>query len=154
MPDRQAKLNEALGKFQAQVQQASKLKESIADLKGSARNADGSVTVIVAPSGAVLGLQLSPLAMQRTHTQLQQEILGTIRRATVQAANAMREVVDPILGDQAAQFAQAFTAQSGSVQPLGPSAPPAASELPPPQAAQTACVPTAASAAQAAPAAR
>lgn len=137
MSDHQARLDEALGRFRTQLEQVNTLKDRIADLKGSARNADGSVTVTVAPSGAVLGLQLSPMAMQRSHTQLQQEILGTIRHATAQAANAMRETIDPILGDQAAQFTEAFTAQSAPVQPLGPTAPPAPSELPPPSAAQT-----------------
>ncbi|SFQ44322.1 hypothetical protein SAMN05421810_107207 [Amycolatopsis arida] len=53
---------------------------------GHAGNADGSVRVTAAASGAVLGLELSPLAMRRTHTELQAEILATIRRATEHAA--------------------------------------------------------------------
>ena len=71
----------------------------------------------------MLGLQLSPRAMQRSHTALQQEILTAIRDATKQASAALNESVEPILGDRAEQFREAFNAH---VEPLGPSAPPPA----------------------------
>ncbi|EIE97163.1 YbaB/EbfC family nucleoid-associated protein [Saccharomonospora glauca] len=122
------RLEQALRSFQEQAKKAAELKEKLAELKGHARNSDGSVTVTVAPSGAVLGLQLSPMAMRRSHTQLQQEILATIRQATQQAAAAMQATVEPILGDKMQQFKEAFRAQS--VTPLGPSTPPPASSLP------------------------
>ncbi|EHR59115.1 YbaB/EbfC family nucleoid-associated protein [Saccharomonospora cyanea] len=124
------RLEQALRSFQEQAKKASELKEKLSELRGHARNADGSVTVTVAPSGAVLGLQLSPLAMRRSHTQLQQEILATIRQATQQAAATMQATVEPVLGDKMQRFREAFQAQS--VTPLGPSAPPPASSLPPP----------------------
>jgi hypothetical protein len=90
------------------------------------------VTVTVAPSGAVLGLQLSPLAMRRSHTQLQQEILAVFRQATQQAATALEQTVQPMLGARMEQFKEAFAAHAGSVQPLGPSTPPPATSLPMP----------------------
>ncbi len=124
------RLEQALRSFQEQAKKASELKEKLSELRGHARNADGSVTVTVAPSGAVLGLQLSPLAMRRSHTQLQQEILATIRQATQQAAATMQATVEPVLGDKMQRFREAFQAQS--VAPIGPSAPPPASSLPPP----------------------
>ncbi len=118
--------------FEEQAARAATLKDRIAELKGSARNSDGSITVTVAPSGAVLGLTLSPEAMRRTHTQLQQEILGTIRRATEQAAQAMEEAVRPVLGERYDQFQEALGAHSGPVQPLGPTAPPPPESMPAP----------------------
>ncbi|WP_410658502.1 YbaB/EbfC family nucleoid-associated protein [Amycolatopsis sp. lyj-112] len=126
MADQEARLDAAIRSFQEQAAKAAELKDKIAGLRGSARNADGSVTVSVAPSGALLGLQLSPKAMNRTHTALQQEILTAIREATQQAAAAMQQTVEPILGDRAEQFKEAFNAH---VEPLGPSAPPPAESL-------------------------
>lgn len=120
MADQEARLDAAIRSFQEQAAKAAELKDKIAGLRGSARNADGSVTVTVAPSGALLGLQLSPKAMNRTHTALQQEILTAVREATQQAAAAMQQTVQPILGDRADQFKEAFNAH---VEPLGPSAP-------------------------------
>ncbi|MEC3975681.1 YbaB/EbfC family nucleoid-associated protein [Amycolatopsis sp. H20-H5] len=138
--DREARLDEKIRSFQEQAAKAAELKDRIAGLRGSARNGDGSVTVTVAPSGAVLGLQLGPQAMRRSHTALQQEILATIRQATQQAASALEEAVQPILGERAEQFKQAFNAH---VEPLGPSAPPPAESLPaaPPPVPPTAAEP-------------
>lgn len=133
MADQEARLDAAIRSFQEQAAKAAELKDKIAGLRGSARNADGSVTVTVAPSGALLGLQLSPKAMNRTHTALQQEILTAVREATQQAAAAMQQTVQPILGDRADQFKEAFNAH---VEPLGPSAPPPAESLAGPAAPQ------------------
>ncbi|MBE1581075.1 YbaB/EbfC family nucleoid-associated protein [Amycolatopsis roodepoortensis] len=133
MADQEARLDAAIRSFQEQAAKAAELKDKIAGLRGSARNADGSVTVTVAPSGALLGLQLSPKAMNRTHTALQQEILTAVREATQQAAAAMQQTVQPILGDRADQFKEAFNAH---VEPLGPSTPPPAESLAGPAAQQ------------------
>jgi hypothetical protein len=38
--------------------------------------------------------------MKRSHTQLQQQILTTIREATRQAATALAQTVQPMLGDR------------------------------------------------------
>ncbi|CAL9406849.1 hypothetical protein SUDANB95_01569 [Actinosynnema sp. ALI-1.44] len=119
MPDRRARLDEAIRSFQEQAGKVAQIKDKLAELRGQARNGDGSVVVTVAPSGAVLGLQLSPNAMRMSHTQLQQEILGTIRQATQNAAQALQDTVGPVLGDKAAQFQEAFSAHS-PIQPLGP----------------------------------
>jgi hypothetical protein len=67
--------------------------------------------------------------MRYSHTQLQQEILNTIRQATEQAAQALQATVTPVLGDRAAQFSEAFNAHSAVVRPEGPDAPP--SSVPP-----------------------
>ncbi|MGH3862118.1 YbaB/EbfC family nucleoid-associated protein [Actinokineospora sp.] len=129
----EAKLQATMRRFEEQAARASALKESIAQLKGSARNGDGSVTVTVAPSGAVLGLQLGPAAMKMSHVQLTQEILGTIRQATQQAAAAMEQLVRPAVGEaQFAQFQEAFRAHTPDQPAMGPSAPPPPAALPAP----------------------
>lgn len=136
MPDRRARLDEAIRSFQEQAGKVAQIKDKLAELRGQARNGDGSVVVTVAPSGAVLGLQLSPNAMRMSHTQLQQEILGAIRQATQNAAQALQDTVGPVLGDKAAQFQEAFSAHS-PIQPLGPepvtNVPPGAPQQMPPQ---------------------
>jgi DNA-binding protein YbaB len=130
-----AAFQQRMRRFEEQAARASLLKERLGELKGSARNPDGSVTVTVAPSGAVLGLQLSPAAMNRTHTQLTQEILSTIRQATQQAAAMTEEIVRPIVGDeQYERFQEAFRAHAPAVEPVGPTEPPSASTLPMPGA--------------------
>ena len=133
MPDRRAQLEEKIRAFSEQAAKAGQLKDKIAELRGQARSRDGAVTVTVAPSGAVLGLQLTPTAMRYSHTQLQQEILATIRAATQQAAQLLQETVTPVLGDQAERFKDAFSAHSAVVMPDAPQqnmAPPPA--MPPP----------------------
>lgn len=130
-----AAFQQKMRQFEEQAARASQLKERLAELKGSARNSDGSVTVTVAPSGAILGLQLSPAAMNRTHTQLTQEILGTIRQATQQAAAMTEELVRPVVGDeQFERFQEAFRAHAPATDPIGPSEPPPAASLPIPGA--------------------
>jgi DNA-binding protein YbaB len=120
VPGRRAQIEEKIRAFQEQAAKAGRLKDKIAELRGQARSGDGSVTVTVAPSGAVLGLQLSPNAMKYSHTQLQQEILATIRAATQQAAQALQDTVTPVLGDQAERFKDAFSAHSAVVVPEAP----------------------------------
>ncbi|KJK50369.1 hypothetical protein UK23_11065 [Lentzea aerocolonigenes] len=138
MPDRRAQLEEKIREFQEQAARAGQLKDKISELRGQARSGDGSVIVTVAPSGAVLGLQLSPNAMKYSHTQLQQEILATIRAATQQAAQMLQETVVPVLGDQAEKFKDAFNAHAGVMMPDAPpqqqfSAPQQQFSAPPPQ---------------------
>ncbi|NKE63532.1 YbaB/EbfC family nucleoid-associated protein [Lentzea sp. PSKA42] len=133
MPDRRAQLEEKIRAFQEQAAKAGQLKDKISELRGQARSGDGSVIVTVAPSGAVLGLQLSPNAMKYSHTQLQQEILATIRAATQQAAQMLQDTVTPVLGDQAERFKDAFNAHSSVMMPDAPPQNTAQQHMPPPQ---------------------
>ncbi|HKS48152.1 MAG TPA: YbaB/EbfC family nucleoid-associated protein [Amycolatopsis sp.] len=132
MAAHEARLEQAMRAFQQQAAKAAELKDKIGELRGQGSSADGSVTVTVAPSGAVLGLQLTPAAMRRSHTQLQQDILGAIRQATQQAAAALQETVQPLLGDRAKQFRDAFEAHVPQVGPAEPSTgtPPPNSPIP------------------------
>ena len=126
MASREERLDRALRSFQEQAAKASQLKEKLGELRGQGRSPDGAVSVTVAPSGAVLGLQLSPAAMRRTHVQLQQDIMVAIRQATQQAAAQVQDTVRPLLGDRTEQFEDALNAHVpalGPVTPEPPSAP-------------------------------
>src|SRR5690606_6354301 len=75
VPDRQQRLQQLMRSFEEQAKKAAQIQAVMKDLRGTARSADGSVTVTVAPSGAVLGLQLSPGAVRKSHVALQTEIM-------------------------------------------------------------------------------
>ncbi|MBP2337422.1 DNA-binding protein YbaB [Saccharothrix coeruleofusca] len=122
MADQQRRLQDMMKSFQEQAAKAGQLQEAMKDLRGVGRSRDGAVVVTAAPSGAVLGLRLSPAAMGRSHVALQQEILDAIRAATQDAARQLDAAVAPILGDRLEQFKQGMAASG--VEPIMPSAPP------------------------------
>ncbi|MFI9010944.1 YbaB/EbfC family nucleoid-associated protein [Actinosynnema sp. NPDC053489] len=133
--DRQQRLQDMMRSFQEQAAKAGELQQAMQNLRGVGRNRDGSVTVTAAPSGAVLGLQLGPGAMARSHVALQQEILDAIRMATQNAAQQLDAAVAPILGDRLEEFKRGMAASG--VEPIMPSAPPPPappSRMPPPPA--------------------
>ncbi|SFS31360.1 YbaB/EbfC family nucleoid-associated protein [Saccharopolyspora flava] len=115
------RVQEMMRKFEEQAAQAGRLRERMQEIRGTARSADGSVSVTVAPSGAVLDLQLTAAATRQPHSSLQQSIMTAIREATQDAAQQMDETVTPVLGDRAEQFKSAFNAHT----PAAPTAPPA-----------------------------
>lgn len=130
MVDPQKRLQDMMRSFQEQAAKAGQLREVMKDLRGTGRSRDGAVVVTAASSGAVLGLQLSPAAMGRSHVALQQEILDAIRMATQDAARQLDTAVAPILGDRLEQFKQGMAASG--VEPITPSAPPPGPTGPPP----------------------
>ncbi|GAA1331721.1 YbaB/EbfC family nucleoid-associated protein [Saccharothrix algeriensis] len=138
MVDPQRRVQDMLRTFQEQAAKASQLQEAMKELRGVGRSRDGAVTVTAAPSGAVLGLQLAPAAMGRSHVALQQEILDAIRAATQDAARQLDAALAPILGDRLEQFKQGMAASG--VEPIMPSAPPPAGQpqATPPQSGQPA----------------
>ncbi|MDI2027576.1 YbaB/EbfC family nucleoid-associated protein [Saccharopolyspora sp. TS4A08] len=111
------RVQEMMRKFEEQAAQAGRLRERMQEIKGRARSADGSVSVTVAPSGAVLDLQLTAAATRQPHSSLQQSIMTAIREATQDAAQQMDETVTPVLGDRAEQFKSAFNAHSPAPPP-------------------------------------
>ncbi|MDA3630199.1 YbaB/EbfC family nucleoid-associated protein [Saccharopolyspora sp. WRP15-2] len=124
-------------KFEEQAQKASQLQSAMQDMQGTASSPDRSVTVTVAPSGAVLDLKLAPNAVRQSANDLQQQIMATIRAATASAAEQMNTAVAPILGDQFDQFQQAFNAEGMAIKPPVDDEPPAAARQEPPAAPAT-----------------
>jgi DNA-binding protein YbaB len=129
---RQERMQALMRTFEEQAKKAGELQQVMQGLRGTGRSRDGAVTVSAAPSGAVLGLQLAPNAMNRSHVQLQQDILDAIRMATQNAAQQLDTAVAPILGDRLQQFKEGMAASG--VEPMMPSAPPppGAPQSPPP----------------------
>lgn len=121
MTDPSERIRQMMQRFEQQAAEAAQVKDRMSEIRGEARSQDGAVTVTVAPSGAVLDLQLSASAMRRSHTALQQSIIGTIREATQRASQQMDETVQPILGDRVEQFKEAFKAHGA--EPVMPDAP-------------------------------
>ncbi|MEB3367567.1 YbaB/EbfC family nucleoid-associated protein [Saccharopolyspora mangrovi] len=111
------RIQEMLRDFEEQAAKATQLQSAVQDMRGTASSEDRSVTVSVAPSGAVLDLQLAPNAVRKQAHELQQQIMDAIRRATANAADQMNEAVAPVLGDRFAQFQEAFSAQTSVLKP-------------------------------------
>jgi DNA-binding protein YbaB len=111
------RIQEMLRNFEEQAAKAGQLQSAVQDMRGTATSDDRSITVSVAPSGAVLDLQLAPNAVRKQAHELQQQIMDTIRRATTHAADQMNETVAPILGDRFSEFQEAFNAQTSAVKP-------------------------------------
>lgn len=131
------RIQEMMRKFEEQAQKASQLQSAMQDMHGTASSPDSSVTVTVAPSGAVLDLRLAPNAVRRSANDLQQQIMAAIREATASAAQQMNETVAPILGDNYDQFQEAFNAQSAVLKPPAGEEPADAPQAAAPQAQPT-----------------
>ncbi|MEV0696628.1 YbaB/EbfC family nucleoid-associated protein [Saccharopolyspora sp. NPDC050389] len=134
------RIQEMMRKFEEQAQKASELQSAMQGMQGTASSPDRSVTVTVAPSGAVLDLRLAPNAVRQSANDLQQQIMATIRQATSSAAEQMNEAVAPILGDQFDKFQEAFNVEGVAIKPTAgdetpepesPTPPPAAHRAPP-----------------------
>ncbi|WP_204764024.1 YbaB/EbfC family nucleoid-associated protein [Lentzea nigeriaca] len=117
------RLSAAMRSFQEQADKAKQLQEAIKTMRGVGKAPDAGVTVTVAPSGAVLDLRLEPKSMGRSHTALQQAIIGAIREATANAAAQMEEAAAPLLGDRMQQFRAAMGANAGENLQIRPDAP-------------------------------
>ncbi|MEU0882045.1 YbaB/EbfC family nucleoid-associated protein [Lentzea sp. NPDC005914] len=125
------RLSAAMRSFQEQADKAKQLQEAIKTMRGVGKAPDEGVTVTVAPSGAVLDLRLEPKSMSRSHTALQQAIIGAIRQATANAAAQMEEAAAPLLGERMQQFRDAMGAGAGEnlqIRPDVPQPPPPAQE--------------------------
>jgi len=100
-----------------QAQKAGELQDAVENVRGTATSADGSVTVTVSPSGALLDLRLSPQVSRQSHTVIQRTIMSTISEAGRRASEALRDAASSALGDQIGHFqyiVDAVTASSGA----------------------------------------
>lgn len=82
------------------LEEAADLRTVVATTRGSARSADGLVSAVVAPGGALVSLELDERAVERTALSLQQSIVDTIHRASADAAARLEAAVRPIVGDR------------------------------------------------------
>lgn len=88
--------------FEAQIadlqRKSAELQENLAGATGRATSQDGSVTVSVAPSGALLELQLGPRATDLGPARLTALIMETVRKAQRVAAGRVVEAFAPLGG--------------------------------------------------------
>lgn len=82
------------------LEEAADLREVVATTRGNARSADGLVSAVVAPGGALVSLDLDERAVEQTALSLQQSIVDTIHRASADAAAQLEAAVRPIVGER------------------------------------------------------
>jgi len=93
-------LRDAEEESERALEEAADLRTVVATTRGSARSADGLVSVVVAPGGALVSLDLDDQVMSGTALSLQQSIVDTIHRASANAAAQLEAAVRPIVGDR------------------------------------------------------
>lgn len=93
-------LRQAEEQSEEALHEAADLRTVVATTRGSARSADGLVSAVVAPGGALVSLELDERVMERTALSLQQSIVDTIHRASADAAEQLEAAVRPIVGDR------------------------------------------------------
>ncbi|CRK55695.1 hypothetical protein [Alloactinosynnema sp. L-07] len=97
--------DEWLADFEAKVadlqQKATAFKTSVETSGATEASADGSVTVSVAASGALLDLRLEDTALNKSGAELAAEILGLTRKARQGAAGKVAQAFVPLGGDSA-----------------------------------------------------
>jgi DNA-binding protein YbaB len=91
--------------------EAAGLRTVVATTQGTARSADGLVSAVVAPGGALVSLELDERVMERTALSLRDAIVDTIRRASADAAAQLEQAVRPIIGDRYDEALQAAGAE-------------------------------------------
>ncbi|GAA2695379.1 MULTISPECIES: YbaB/EbfC family nucleoid-associated protein [Actinosynnema] len=91
MRDFEAKIADAQAK-------AAAVQEGLATAGGSASSDDGSVTVTVAPNGALTDVRLTEAAMRKSHTQLSAELVEIARKAQRGAAVQVAGVFEAVNG--------------------------------------------------------
>ncbi len=96
--------DEWLADFERKVadlqQKATDFKRDIESAGSTRSSEDKSITVTVAPNGALLDLRLADTATAKPAAELAEEIMATARQARQAAANSVAEAFVPIGGDR------------------------------------------------------
>jgi DNA-binding protein YbaB len=82
------------------LDRAAELREAVNRTRGTARSADGLVTAVVAPGGALVSLDLDERAVAQSARALQATIVDTIHRASADAAAQLEARIRPVVGDR------------------------------------------------------
>lgn len=98
------------------LDRAAELREAVNTTRGTARSADGLVTAVVAPGGALVSLDLDERAVQQSARALQTAIVDTIHRASADAAAQLESAIRPLVGDR---FDEAMKAVQSEVPEVG-----------------------------------
>lgn len=98
-----------LKNFEERAAKLGQMRGKMQDLHGSAHNRDGSITVTVAPNGALLDVRFSPKIAAYSHQALAMELMDVVRKATEQAAETMEEHMGEALGEDYERFKAAMS---------------------------------------------
>jgi len=94
--------DEWMREFEAKIadaqRKAAAVQEGLASAQGSATSKDGSISVTVAPNGALTDLRFTADVMRRSHTQLAAEVVAVAREAQRAAAVQVAETFGAIEG--------------------------------------------------------
>jgi DNA-binding protein YbaB len=77
---------------------AAAVQQGLANAQGSASSKDGTVSITVAPNGALTNVRLTAEAMRMSHTQLATEIMTVARQAQREAAVQVAETFGQVEG--------------------------------------------------------
>ncbi|HEV2778143.1 MAG TPA: YbaB/EbfC family nucleoid-associated protein [Actinophytocola sp.] len=100
MTSAEAWLRRAEQDNQNALDRAAELRDAVNHTRGTARSADGLVTAVVAPGGALVSLELDERAVEQSARALQGAIVDTIQRAAAAAAAQLEAAIRPIVGDR------------------------------------------------------
>lgn len=105
------------------LKQAEAMREAVTTARGTARSADGTVSAVVAPGGALVSLELSDRSIDLGAQRLQAAIVETIHRASADAAAKLESAIRPIVGDRYDEAVKAAQSQMPTVPGTEPSRP-------------------------------
>ncbi|MEU3627813.1 hypothetical protein BS329_38960 [Amycolatopsis coloradensis] len=122
-------------------EKAARLQEAFATAGATVTSPDGSVTVTLAPNGALSNIQLGRRACALGEPRLTATIMAAVREAQIQTARAVTNSVETIVGDgEAVEMMKSFLPPEPAVDAyidenkfVEPTEPEKAPPLPPPQ---------------------
>lgn len=93
-----ARMEQLLGEYDNVRANLARLRSRMAEVKGSARSADGSIEVTVGPQGTLRALRIDPRAYRRlSPTELADEIVRLSGEAAGDARRQLADVMTPFL---------------------------------------------------------
>lgn len=95
--------------IEAKVRQAQQLREAATAVRTSATSKDGSITTTVDHSGNLVDLKLTDAALRKRPDEVSAEILSTVRAAQSQLTDRMRDVMQPVVGDDSETMGAVLT---------------------------------------------
>ncbi|QGK71311.1 YbaB/EbfC family DNA-binding protein [Allosaccharopolyspora coralli] len=81
------------------MQQAQQLQDAAKAVQVSQTSRDGVVTVTVDHTGNLVGLDLADAVLRKRPAEISGEVLDTLRQAQSKLAERMRDVMQPVTGD-------------------------------------------------------
>ncbi|MGW5747065.1 YbaB/EbfC family nucleoid-associated protein [Amycolatopsis sp. NPDC003861] len=88
------------------------MQQQLTELRASAASADGGVTVVTGPGGAVLDVQFTEAALAKGPQALSATLLATLREAVGEAARRQAVIVEENMGDDLGLVDQVLETQA------------------------------------------